>query len=203
MRRIALAFALMVPGLFARAAVADDAVAEFRLGDRDTPHVGVPFFLDLVIEGFDEAPQPDPPKLAIASAAVTFVAVEPNVQRSMQIINGRRSDFSKVTWVMRWSVEPHKEGRLRIPSVTVSQGSKRAVASAGEADVDTIPVTDNMKLSLALPERPIFVGETVPVTLTWLFRASPQDSPKWSIPLLALDTFTVSAPPAKDPHAGH
>src|SRR4029079_9428330 len=92
-----------------------------------------------------------------------------------------------------------KEGRLRIPSVTVTQGGRRATAVAGETEVDTIPVTDSMKLSLALPERPIFDGETVPVTLTWLFRAAPQDNPKWSVPLLALDTFTVSAPPAKDP----
>jgi hypothetical protein len=200
LRRIALAFALLVPWLaLPRGAAADDAVAEFRLGDRDTPHVGVPFFLDLVVDGFDEAPPPDPPKLAIANAQVTFVAVEPSVQRGMQIINGRRSDFTKVSWVMRWSVEPHKEGRLRIPSVTVTQGAKRATATAGETEVDTIPITDSMKLSLALPDRPIFVGETVPVTLTWLFRAAPQDNPKWAIPLLALDAFTVSGPPAKDP----
>src|SRR5262245_14489144 len=63
-RWIAMAFAVLAPWLaFARSAHADDGVAEFRLGDRDTPHVGVPFFLDLVIDGFDEAPPPDPPKL--------------------------------------------------------------------------------------------------------------------------------------------
>jgi hypothetical protein len=199
-RRIALVLAAIAPWLgFARSAHADEPVAEFRLADRDTPHVGVPFFLDLLVEGFDEAPPPEVPKLAIANAQVTFVAVEPSVQRGMQIINGRRTDFTKVTWVMRWSVEPSKEGRLRIPSVTVAQGSKRATAQAGATDVDTIPITDSMKLSVALPERPIFVGEAVPVTLTWLFRSAPADAPKWAIPLLAIDAFTVSAPPPKDP----
>jgi hypothetical protein len=199
-RRAALVLAAILPWLgFARSAHADEPVAEFRLADRDTPHVGVPFLLDLLIEGFDEAPPPEVPKLAIANAQVTFVAVEPSVQRGMQIINGRRTDFTKVTWVMRWSIEPGKEGRLRIPSVTVVQGSKRATAQAGETEVDTIPNTDSMKLSLALPERPIFVGETVPVTLTWLFRSAPADAPKWAVPLLAIDAFTVSAPPPKDP----
>ena len=201
MRRIAWLFARVVVAALVLVGVtgtafADDPVAEFRLGDRDTPHVGVPFFLDMVIEGFDEQPAPTPPKLEIANAQVTFVAIEPSVQRGIQIVNGRRTDFSKVTWVMRWSVEPHKEGRIRIPSVTATQGSKHATARAGEADVDTIPVTDAMKLSLALPERPIFVGETVPVTLTWLFKTQPQDDPKWAIPLMALDAFTVSGPPA-------
>ena len=205
MRRTGSVFALVFAWVFtcvlalvatAGAAHADEPVAEFRLGDRDTPHVGVPFLLDMVIEGFDEQPAPTPPKLEIASAQVTFVAIEPSVQRGIQIVNGRRTELSKVTWVLRWSVEPHKEGRIRIPSLTATQGGKHATARAGEADVDTIPITDAMKLSLVLPERPIFVGETVPVTLTWLFKNQPQDDPKWAIPLMALDAFTVSGPPA-------
>ena len=173
---------------------ADGPVAQFRLGDRDTPHVGVPFRLDLVIEGFDEAPQPTVPKLEIAGADVSFVSAQPNVSRGIQIINGQRSDFVKVTWVLHWQVEPHKEGRLRVPSVTVVQGSKKVTTEAADTQVDTIATTDTMKLSLGLPDRPIFVGETIPVTLTWLFRSQPGDI-KWSIPLLAMDAFTVSAPP--------
>jgi hypothetical protein len=173
---------------------ADGPVAQFRLGDRDTPHVGVPFRLDLVIEGFDEAPQPTVPKLEIAGADVSFLSAQPNVSRGIQIINGQRSDFVKVTWVLHWQVEPHKEGRLRVPSVTAVQGSKKVTTEAADTQVDTIATTDTMKLSLGLPDRPIFVGETIPVTLTWLFRSQPGDI-KWSIPLLAMDAFTVSAPP--------
>ncbi len=200
MRRIAVFFLALGTAFGAVAlgatgtAYADEPAAEYRLGDRDTPHVGLPFALDMVIEGFDEQPAPAAPKLEIANAQVAFVAANPNVRQGIQIVNGRRTDFTKVTWVLRWSVTPQKEGRLRIPSVTATQGDKRATARAGEADVDTIPITDAMKLSLALPERPIFVGETVPVELTWLFRSPPQD-PKWSIPLTALDAFTVSGPP--------
>ncbi len=191
--RIAFLIALLAA---ARTARADEPVAEFQLADRETPHTDVPFNLNLIIEGFDEAPQPEPPKLEIANAQVTFVAVQPNVQRGLQIINGRRSDFVKVTWVMQWRILPHKEGRMQIPSLTVSQGGKRVTAQAAQAQVDTIPVTDAMKLSLALPERPIFVGETVPVTLSWLFRSQPQSDPKWAIPMMAMDAFTVSGPPA-------
>jgi oxygen tolerance protein BatD len=191
LRWLVFAIALVAAGRTARA---DEPTAQFRLGDRDSPHVGVPFHLDLLIEGFDESPQPTVPKLELANAQVTFVAAQPSVSRGIQIINGRRSDFSKVTWVLRWQVEPHKEGRLRIPAVTVTQGSKKATAEPGDTQVDTIPTTDTMKLSLGLPDRPIFVGETVPVTLTWLFRSQPSDM-NWSIPLLASDAFTVSAPP--------
>lgn len=188
---------LIALGLAALAATAhaDEPVAEFQLAERDTPHVGVPFVLAMIVEGLDEQPAPTAAKLEIANAAVTFVGAEPNIQRGYQNINGKVSNFVKVTWVLRWSIEPHKEGRLHIPSLTVSQGGKHATAQGGDSNVDTIPVSDAMKLSLALPTRPIFVGETVPVTLTWLFRASPSDM-RWSIPLMVLDAFTVSAPPS-------
>ena len=191
--RLALLIAIVAA---ARTAHADEPHAEFRLGDRDTPHVGVPFHLNLLIEGFDDAPPPEVGKLVLPGADVTVVGVEPNVSRGIQIINGRRSDFVKVTWVVRWQIEPHKEGRLRIPALTVSQGAKRVTTQPAETEVDTIPTSDAMKLSLALPDRPIFVGETVPVTLTWLFRSQPADDPRWSIPLMTMDAFTVSGPPA-------
>ncbi|HET9627709.1 MAG TPA: BatD family protein, partial [Kofleriaceae bacterium] len=198
MRRPALSLAaacVIALAATAGTARADEPVAQFRLGGRDTPHVGVAFALELIIEGFDEAPEPAPPKLELANATVSFVAAQPNVQRGIQIINGRRSDFSKVTWVMRWRVEPKKEGRMHIPAVTVTQGSKKVTTQPAETEVDTIPTTDSMKLQLTLPERPIFVGETVPVTLSWLFRNEPASDPQWSIPLMTTDAFTVSGPP--------
>jgi hypothetical protein len=198
MRRFAspLAFALAVlAGLAtARTAHAEDARAEFQLAERGQPHVDMPFHLNLLVEGFDEQPPPEPPKLEIPNATVTFGGVEPQVSRGMQIVNGRRSEFTQVTWVIQWQVEAHKEGRLRIPAVTVSQGSKHATTQAAELPVETIPVSDSMKLSVTLPDRPIFVGESVPVTVTLVCRSEPQDL-KWALPMAAMDAFTVSGPP--------
>src|SRR5213075_825115 len=54
------------------------------------------------------------------------------------------------------------------------------------------------KLDLELPNRPVFVGETIEAKLTWLFRTEPQ-SQQFSVPLMQLDDFIVSAPPATDP----
>ncbi|HEX7838882.1 MAG TPA: BatD family protein, partial [Kofleriaceae bacterium] len=192
MSRIAFLIALVVAAGTARA---DAPQAEFQIGDRDSPHVGVPFHLDMAIEGFDDKPEPKAAKLEIANAQVTFVSAKPDLVRSVQIINGRRSDFVQVTWRLHWLVEPRKEGRLHIPALTVSQGDKHATAPGGDTQVDTIPTTDSMKLSLALPERPIFVGETVPVALTWTFRGQPQGEIHWTVPLTATDAFTVSVPP--------
>jgi len=187
---------LFVVGLLlalAGTAAAEEPRAQFRL-DGGRPHVDVPFQLELLIEGFDESPAPDLPKLELPNATVTPLGATPNVSRSIQIINGRRSDSVRVTWALRWRVEVGKPGALRVPATTVVQGAKRVTAQAGDVEVDTVPIADDMKISLELPARPVFVGETVPVTLTWLFKRQPQDQ-SFSVPMMSSDAFLASAPP--------
>src|SRR5262245_55062036 len=57
--------AICAVAVAATPAFADDARAGFRLADNAQPHVGIPFQLDLVVEGFDETPAPEMPKLSI------------------------------------------------------------------------------------------------------------------------------------------
>jgi hypothetical protein len=52
-----------------------------------------------------------------------------------------------------------------------------------------------MKLELALPSRPVFVGENIPVTLTWLFRGQPQRDPQFQVPMLDGESFTIGTVP--------
>lgn len=167
---------------------------EYQL--RGEPHAGVPFHLDVLVEGLEESPTLTQPKLEIPGATVTPVAVQPNVSRSISIINGQRQDSIRVTWVMRWRVVAPKPGRLNIPGLTVSQGSKSAQIRGAELDVDEIPNASDMKLELQLPDRPVFVGESVPVKLVWTFGRSPQGDPEFTIPFTSLDTFTITTPPA-------
>ncbi len=186
-------FVVAILAALAGNAAAEDARAQFRL-DGGRPHVDVPFQLDLVIEGFDESPAPDLPKLELPNATVTPLGATPNVSRSIQIINGQRSDAVRVTWQLRWRIEVHKAGTLRVPATTAVQGTKRATAQAGDVEVETIPVTSDMKIALELPNRPVFVGETVPVTMTWLFKSQPQEQ-TFTVPMLSSDAFLASAPP--------
>lgn len=169
-----------------------------KLSLDEEPHTGVPFTLGLVAEGFDESPQPAHPKLEIAGAVITPMGVSPNVSQSIQIINGRRTDFKTVTWVFRWRVEIAKAGRYTVPPLTVVQGAKKATAQGGNFAVESVPTTDDMKLELTFPDRPVFVGETIEAKLLWTFKTQPA-SQQFSVPLMAMDNFIVSAPPATDP----
>ena len=189
---------IILLGLLAWGGIAAaEPTAQFQLGERGQPHAGVPFTLQLIVDGFDEQPQPDPPKLDIAGAKVSFAGVSPSVSRQITSINGQVSQSTVVRWVFQWRVDVAKAGSLHVPSVTVTQGSKHATAKPGDLDLDEVPTTDAMKLDLTLPDRPVFVGETFDAKLTWLFRSQPEDQ-TFSVPMMSLDDFTISAPPATD-----
>jgi hypothetical protein len=191
-----LLVALLVLAGVAGRAFAEAPQAELRLEGR--PHAGVPFNIAMVVAGFDEQPQPQQPKLEIAGARVTPLGVEPSVSQSFQIINGKRTDFKRVTWTFRWRVELDKPGRVKVPSLTAVQGSKRATAAAGELEAEAVPTTDDMKIDLALPDRAVFVGETIEAKLTWRFQTQPEDQ-TFAVPLMSMDEFVISAPPVTDP----
>ncbi len=191
MRRAIVITAIL---LTASTAFADGPAAQFQLGAR--PHVDIGFRLDLNVEGFDEAPAPEQPKLEIANATVTPLGVEPTGQM-VQIIGNHRT--IAVTWTLHYQVEPHKEGSMHVPATTVTQGSKHATAPAGDANVETVPLTEDMKLELQLPNRPVYVGETVEAHLVWLFKTQPGD-PHFTVPLFrSPDDFAIVAPPV-DPN---
>ncbi|MBP9084661.1 MAG: BatD family protein [Kofleriaceae bacterium] len=162
-------------------------------------NVGMPFGIRLTVDGFDEAPAPKFPPLSIPGAKVVENGIEPSVSRSIQIFNGQRQISTTVRWVLSWRVVADREGALTIPAITVEQGSKRATAKGGDLRVETVPTTDDMKLEITLPNRAIWVGEAVPVEITWLLRRDVSEQ-NFVVPLLAMpDDFVVSAPPATDP----
>ena len=188
--------ALVILLLLVGRVYAEEPRAEISLDGR--PHAGIPFNIVMSIGGFDEAPIPAQPRLDLPGARVTALGGQPQVSQSIQIVNGRRSDSKRVIWQFRWQVVTDKAGRLQVPALTAVQGSKRATATGGELNVEEVPTTDDMKLELALPTRPVFVGETIEVKLSWFFRRQPEDQ-TFAVPMMSMDEFTTSAPPAADP----
>lgn len=184
---------LFVVGWCSLARADGETEARWSLGN-EQPHAGMPFTLVLGVGGFDETPAPPQPKLDLPGATVTALGVSPNVQRSIQIVNGKRTEFHQVTWLVRYRVVMPNAGKLRIPTLSVSQGKKTATAQSAEVEVDEVSTTDAMKLEMQLPARAVFVGETVEANLVWSFRAKPRGQ-AFTLPIANLDQFTVSAPP--------
>ncbi len=153
----------------------------------------LPFSVSVVVDGFDENPQPDQPELSIDGCKVTPLGVSPNVQQQITVFNGRRSVSKQVTFVMRWRVQAQGPGRYGIPAMTVTQGSRRASTQPATIQVEQIPSSPDMQLQLELPQRPVWVGETIPIHLDWLVRRDVADQ-QLVVPLFDSDKVRVQAP---------
>lgn len=195
MRKLLVAIALMLA--VATTAYADEPEARFSLERGAQPHAGMPFKLLLAVGGFDKSPAPEQPKLAVSGATVTPLGADSRISQSIEFDGNRQHVVSSVTWVFSYRIEAATPGRLSIPTTTVTQGSKHATAAGAALELTAVPTTDDMRLELQLPSRPVFVGETIEAQLVWLFRSQPENW-TFTLPMAQLDEFTVSAPPLTD-----
>jgi hypothetical protein len=184
----ALAVAAMV--LATAGVAAGEPRAELQLEDNEA-YTGMPFVLSLVADGFDEDPMPAQPALAIPGVRIAPLGGVPNT--TMIQINGQRRD--RVTWVFRWRLETDKPGDYTVPALTLTQGSAKATTRPAKLRIGELPTTTEMKLEIGLPERPVWVGETITVPIRWYLHANPQGQ-DFSVPLLGMDDlFAIAAPP--------
>ena len=157
-------------------------------------HADMPFTLALEAKGFEEEPTPAPPDLAIEGCEVTYLGVSPNVASSIQIINGRRSEWREVTFVYRWRVLAGESGRYTIPPLRVEQAGVEANSRGASFEANEVPGTDDMSVRMQLPERPLWVGETFDVSVEWLLGRDVKDY-QFSVPLFNLDGAEVAPGP--------
>jgi hypothetical protein len=167
-----------------------------HLERRGEIYAGMPFVLALSAEGFDETPEPKVLPLAITGTNVRYLGASPNVSSSVVIINGKRSSSREVTMVYRYRVLAPKPGSYQVPPITVSQGNKTASTAPASFTALEIADSNEMKLRLGIPERPLWAGETFEATVDLYLRKDPQQ-PTFSIPLFDQDDkFEIRAPVA-------
>lgn len=157
-------------------------------------HADMPFTLKLEAKGFEEEPAPAPPNLVIEGCDVTYLGVSPSVKTSIQIINGRRSEWREVTFVYRWRVLAGESGRYTIPPLRVEQVGVEANSRSASFEANEVPGTDDMSVRMQLPERPLWVGETFDVSVEWLLARDVKDH-QFSVPLFNLDGAEVAPGP--------
>ena len=179
---------LAVAGLCAAPASAATA----RLStDSEEIHAGLPFVLALTAEGFEEEPEPAAPELVVVGAETTFLGVSPNVSTRIEIVNGRRSDWREVTFVYRWRVLAESPGDYDIPPLTVHQNDLTAVTQAAKFTARELATSPDMRLSLKLPERPVWPGEVFDIAIEWLLRRDVEQF-DFAVPLFDLDEVEVA-----------
>lgn len=193
---LALSFVSVLLG--ARAASAQQLTLQLA---SDEVYANLPFELQVIARGFDENPQPTLSKLAIAGCKVTPLGVAPQVSSMVQIINGQRSESRDVTYAFRFRIEADRAGQFLVPALTAEQGGKKAQSQPARFTVRAVDDSGDMQLRLVLPERPLWVGETVDGALEWYLRRDVGNR-AFSVPLFDEEQrFEIEAP-AGEPRLG-
>ena len=158
-------------------------------------YAGLPFFLTVTASDFDENPEPTVSEFEIEGCQLTYLGVTPNVSRMIQIVNGVRSEQTDVTYVYRYRILAETHGSYTVPAIVVEQGAHRVEHPPARFSVNEIAATNDMRIQLNLPDRAVWVGETVEVTVDWDLRVDADDQ-SLIIPLFEMgQEFTISAAP--------
>ena len=151
-------------------------------------YANLPFVLSVAAQGFEEEPQPKLSKLAIPGCRVTPLGVTPNVSSMLQIINGQRTEYRTVNFVFRFRIEADKAGQYVVPALTAEQGSKKAQSQAARFSVKSVDDSPDMQVRLTLPDRPLWVGESIDAALEWYLRRDVGNR-TFSVPLFDADDW--------------
>ncbi|MCS6913695.1 MAG: BatD family protein [Myxococcales bacterium] len=165
-------------------------------------YANLPFVLSVIATGFDEEPQPVLSELRIPGCKVTPLGVSPSVSTMVQIIGGQRSETRNVTFVYRFRIEAPRAGQYTVPPLTAEQGKARAQSRAASLLVREMETTRDMQIRLTLPERPVWVGETIEAQLDWYLRRDVSNH-TFVVPLFDLeDRVEVEPAPMEGPKLG-
>ncbi|MCI0652005.1 MAG: hypothetical protein L0Z55_08980 [Planctomycetes bacterium] len=165
--RVATALAILGVLLAARAGAASAQSAELRL-DEGPYYAGVPIDILVGAEGFDEDPQPEctAPKPEKGDL-IDLGAGQPSVRSFLSITPAGRHEEREVSHRHHFRFLCQDPGRYRLGPFTMTQGEKSAKTRTVQVKLEVVPLTDDMRLRVVVPERPLFVGERAPMRLEW------------------------------------
>ena len=132
------------------------------------PHyVGVPVDIQVITQGFDEAPEPEIVTPDVPGAAFRFVGLQPNRMESTRIIGGQISRWVRVQHVFQYQVTPTRAGPVIVGQFTVTQGAKQATTRPLTLSASAVPTSGDYRLVVALPQGPVWIGQRVPISVEW------------------------------------
>ena len=201
--RPALFFALLAgvlcswPGSFGFIANAQQFNVQAVI-EKNQVFVGESFVFQIQIEGSDSPDKPD--VSGIADFTVQELGGQQNSSQSMTIINGQVNQVVKRGYIFSYRLTPKRDGRLTIPSISVSADGKSMATQPIMIRATPPTETEDFKLRMSLSERKAYIGQPVTLTTTWYVGKDVREF-SFNVPVLEDGRFkVVGSDPAVDPN---
>ncbi|MHC4573156.1 MAG: BatD family protein [Planctomycetota bacterium] len=188
-----IALALALP-------VSRPAAAEVRVfAQVDTSkdiYIGERFTFNIVIDGDTNPGEVDLTPLAKYNPQST--GNSPVSQTSVSLINGRMTQKTIKQCVMGFSLVADRQGRIQLPSLTVTFGGKTYKTNRVQVNILQPGTTDRLDLETTLSEKQCYVGQPVIITIKFYYSAEISD-PQFNIPVFRSDAFYFENPDVVNP----
>ncbi|MHC4994295.1 MAG: hypothetical protein ACYTGQ_04490 [Planctomycetota bacterium] len=174
-----------------------------RVAIQDGPYyVGDSFIVQVTAEGFEESPQPE----CVAAAPITpgvggdvsvqLTGVSPSVSTQVIVRNGQMQRFKRVSFVYNFTVTALNEGLHSIGPFTVTQGALSSTTAPVRFQATSVPLDSDMRISLRLPDAPVFPSQRVPISVEWWYAGDIDNVRNINIYSPLFDAFEFEDPPA-------
>ncbi len=146
--------------------------ADLRMS-RAPYYTGVPIVIEIAVSGFDANPAPTCTAPQPQRGTLTYEGIYGTGQ-NITIINGRKTVTT--TQSFRYTFIADEPGRYRIGPFTVSQNGTDVTSRTTSIVVKDVELFDGMRLRVVLPDKPVYVGQRVPIRVEWWVLESERES---------------------------
>jgi hypothetical protein len=190
MSRVLVCAAAMVFAVSVAAVAQEEISVQLQVESR-TVYMGESFLVQIVVEGSDQAEQPD--LSGIRDFTVEYVGGSNNSSQSITIVNGRLERVVQRGFIFSYRFTPTTVGTLAIPQIEVMADGKAYRTIPLTIEVTKPGETEDFKLRINLSRETCYVGEPVMLGVTWYIRKDVQDY-RFTAPLLQSGDFDFASP---------
>jgi hypothetical protein len=161
---------------------------------RQDVYLGDDFILQVIIDGYDAPGEVDISSLAGMNPRLA--GQSDLSQRSISIINGKRSEKVTKRYVMQYKLRANKKPKIHIPALDVGVEGKVYKTKPFSVDVLLAEKTDKLELEVKLSKDSCYVGQPVIMTVNFYIRADIGNF-TFHIPAFETDDFVLADPPER------
>ena len=153
--------------------------------------MGVPFTLQVAVDGSDAAPLVTLP--ALDGVSLRQVSAGPNNSESITIAGGRTTRRVTRRYLVNYELIASRAGRLEIPAIAVTVDGQRLSTQPLAVTIFTPPPIEEYRLLVEAAADRAWVGQPVTLTTTWMWQEGlgPQRLLSFSHPVMSADDADV------------
>jgi len=174
-------------GLLVAIVPAAHAVAVYARVDTSKPiYVGDRFTLSIIIDGENTPGQVD--LSALAQYSPQAAGTQDLSQRSIRIVNNRRSETVTKRLVMNYALSTEREGNMTLPSIPVTLGGQVHRTNPVNISIVRPGTTDKLSVDWSLSPSECYVGQPLTLAVNWTIRAQVANF-SFDVPIFKSDAF--------------